>query len=492
MLKHANYFKSFRNHTIGNKLVTPQGKRIVYADWTASGRLYRPIEDFMSQQIGPYIANTHSESNLTGATTTAAYDDAKHVIREHVNAGDTDLVLFGGAGMTAMINKLQRMLGLKSNAPKVAEKPLVLITHMEHHSNQISWQACDVHLEIIPPDENGLPDLAAMEYLLDLYQHVPLKIGSFTACSNVTGIMTPYHKMAEKMHLAGGICLVDFAASAPYVDIDMHPQDNPLGYLDGIFISPHKFLGGPGSSGLMVINQSLVKNAVPDHPGGGTVKWSNPWGEQRYLDNVEAREDGGTPGFLQAIRTALAIKLKNEMTTEKILAREASITEYIYQQLTTLDGLHVLAPNKAARLCVLSFYIDDLHHNLVVKLLNDKFGIQARGGCSCAGTYGHVLLNIDRETSKQITDRIDNGHLQEKPGWVRISFHPINTDSEVKYVIEAIKTIVKQGKKWRLAYLYNPKTAEYVSIKEPKPIALLKRFKTPTKFESLLTLKLTE
>ena len=490
MLKLANYFKQFRHHTIGNHLVTPQGKRVVYADWTASGRLYRPIEDFICNQIGPYVANTHSESNLTGGTTTATYNEAKQVIREHVNASSDDIVLFGGSGMTAMINKLQRMMGLKSGKKTTSEKPLVLITHMEHHSNQISWQECNVHLEVIPPDANGLPDLQAMAYILDLYQHVPLKIGSFTACSNVTGVITPYHKMAEIMHLAGGICLVDFAASAPYVDMNMHPKDQPNSYLDGIFVSPHKFLGGPGSSGMMIINKSLVTKSIPDHPGGGTVAWSNPWGEHRYVDNAEAREDGGTPGFLQAIRTALAIKLKDEMSTAKILERENAINQYMYSQLSDIDGLNVLAPNAKKRLCILSFYLEGLHHNLVVKLLNDKFGIQVRGGCSCAGTYGHHLLNIDREQSKQITDRIDNGDMQAKPGWVRVSFHPTNTDKEVEYVIEAIKSVAANGDKWRLEYLYNPKTAEYVSIREPETEALLNQFKSPTKIKSLLTFNL--
>ena len=220
----------------------------------------------------------------------------------------------------------------------------------------------------------------------------------------------------------GGVCFVDFACSAPYVEINMHPEDEEA-YLDAIFFSPHKFLGGPGTSGVLVFNKKLYKNMIPDCPGGGTVSWTNPWGEHKYIDNIEEREDGGTPGFLQTISTALAIKLKEQMGVDNILEREHELVHFIFRELNTVENIHILAAQHQDRLGVISFYIDQLHYNLGVKLLNDRFGIQTRGGCSCAGTYGHYLLQIDQKKSSEILKKMSCGLTELKPGWVRI-FYP--------------------------------------------------------------------
>ena len=203
--------------------------------------------------------------------------------------------------------------------------------------------------------------------------------------------------------------------------------------------SPHKFLGGPGSTGVLIFDSSLYTNQVPDQPGGGTVAWTNPWGGHRYFEDIESREDGGTPAFLQAMKAALAVKLKEQMGVDKIYQREHEIMRNVFAQLENIPGLHLLAPNHRKRLGVISFYIDHLHYELGVKLLNDRFGIQMRGGCSCAGTYGHYLLNIPQPVSQKITDEIDHGILTDKPGWIRMSIHPILTDQEVQFVCDAVK-----------------------------------------------------
>src|SRR5690606_5291528 len=200
------------------------------------------------------------------------------------------------------------------------------------------------------------------------------------------------------------------------------------------FYSPHKFLGGPGTNGILIFNKKLYSNQVPDHPGGGTVSWTNPWGEHKYLDDIEDREDGGTPGFLQAIKTALATKLKEQMGVKNILEREHQMIDLVFEKLSKIPNLVILADRHRNRLCVISFYIEGLHFNLGVKLLNDVYGIQTRGGCSCAGTYGHYLLHVDYETSHKLTDKITAGDLIEKPGWIRMSLHPTTTDEEVRYV----------------------------------------------------------
>ncbi|MGA2823199.1 MAG: aminotransferase class V-fold PLP-dependent enzyme [Bacteroidales bacterium] len=263
-----------------------------------------------------------------------------------------------------------------------SEKPVVFVTHMEHHSNQTTWYETSADVVVIEPGKNVLIDLNKLEKALIKYKDRKKKIGSFTACSNVTGIRTPYHEMARLMHEYGGLAFIDFAASAPYDEINMHPEE-PMEKLDAIFFSPHKFLGGPGSSGVLVFDSSLYHNRTPDQPGGGTVDWTNPWGEYKYIDNIEIREDGGTPGFLQAIRTALVLELKNQMGITKMHQREKELVSLAFAGLRKVPGLHILADNVDDRLGVISFYIDSIHYNLIVKLLSDRFGIQVRGGCVC-------------------------------------------------------------------------------------------------------------
>jgi selenocysteine lyase/cysteine desulfurase len=338
---------------------------------------------------------------------------------------------------------------------------------MEHHSNQTSWYEVNADVVVIPPDKDLLIDFDAFRNLLEEYKDREFKIGSFSACSNVTGIITPYHQMAKIMHEYGGVCFVDFAASAPYVDMNMHPED-PMEKLDGIFFSPHKFLGGPGTSGVLIFDSSLYKSEIPDNPGGGTVDWTNPWGEYKYLDDIEAREDGGTPGFLQSIRTALCIEVKNQMGTENIHKREAELTKQAFDGLLKIPGIHLLADNVQDRLGIISFYIDNVHFNMVVKLLNDRFGIQVRGGCACAGTYGHFLLDVTHDKSAKITTKINSGDLSEKPGWIRISLHPTMSNKELDFLIDAIDQVAKNHINWAEDYVYNNQTNEFRHKSEPK------------------------
>lgn len=370
--------------------------------------------------------------------------------------------------MTSVVNKFQRILGLKvseniKNFTKIPDevRPVVFISHMEHHSNQTSWLETIAKVEIIPCNSEGLICFESFEKLLIQYKDQPIKIASITACSNVTGIQTDYYKIAKIIHQNGGLCFVDFACSAPYVTIDMHPSDEES-YLDAIFFSPHKFLGGPGSSGVLVFNKKLYKNLIPDNPGGGTVNYTNPWGDHDYVDDIETREDGGTPGFLQTIKTALSIQLKEKMGVENILKREHEINEMVFEKLSKIPNLTVLARQHTTRLGIFSFYIKNVHFNLVVKLLNDRFGIQTRGGCSCAGTYGHFLLHVDQQTSKGIEKQIQEGCLVERPGWIRMSIHPIISTEEVLFVCESIRQVAENHQIWIKDYTYNSSKNEYI------------------------------
>ncbi|MBF8249329.1 MAG: Selenocysteine lyase [Bacteroidetes bacterium] len=384
-----------------------------------------------------------------------------------MNAGPNDALLNVGYGMTAAMNKLQRILGLKIpeqmrdyiSLPE-EQKPVVFVTHMEHHSNHTTWCETVADVHVVKSKADGTVDLDDLRELLEKNKKRKFKIGSFTACSNVTGVETPYHEMAKIMHEHGGVCFVDFAASAPYVDINMHPAD-PLQKLDAITFSPHKFLGGPGTSGVLIFDSNLYELKSPEQPGGGTVLWTNPWGKYKFHPNIEIREDGGTPGFLQAIKAALAVALKEEMGTESMRRREEEIVAAVLGGLRQIPGMHILADNLSHRLGIISFYFNSIHYNLVVKLLNDRFGIQMRGGCSCAGTYGHYLLHVDKFSSKRITDKIDEGDLSAKPGWVRMSIHPTTTDDEVEYILDSLKQIQMNAKNWERDYTYDPHLNEF-------------------------------
>jgi len=479
MISHGSlesYFEPFRENTIGRgqTFCSPSGqKELVYADWTASGRGYRPIESCLQNEVIPFFANTHTQTTVSGTLMTKAYEEAKSIIKEHVHASHDDVLIFCGSGMTSAVNKLQRLLGMslperrmdympggKSLDIEEALKPVVFVTSMEHHSNHVSWLETIATVEIIAQTEAGQVDLKHFERLLLRYTSRRNKIAAVTACSNVTGIQTPYHEMAKLIHAQGGLCFVDFASAAPYVRMDMHPEEADAG-LDAIYFSMHKFLGGPGTPGVLIFNRKIYKNAVPDHPGGGTILYSNPWGAREYIADIESREDGGTPPVLQGIKAAMCIRLKEAMGVENILKREEELLKIAFTRLSAMTNVTILQSNIKKRLGIISFIIKGAHYNLIVRLLNDKFGIQARGGCSCAGTYGHRLLNVDQGWSHKIWQAIRSGDLSSKPGWIRVSLHPTMTDQEIEFILDAIASTASHFREWMRDYDYEASSNEY-------------------------------
>lgn len=479
-----NFFSLFRKNIIGYNqfFESPFGqKKIIYADWTASGRAYQPIEACIQKKIMPFLGNTHTETTVTGTLMSKAYEEAKLIIKKHVHASNDDVLVFCGSGMTSAVNRLQRIMGMriperildymKNQHCKDGEelkdmlldetlRPVVFVTEMEHHSNQLSWLETVATVEIIRCGDNGNVDLAYFKNLLEQFKHRKNKIAAVTACSNVTGIQTPYHEIAKLVHAYGGFSFVDFACSAPYVNIDMHPAERGA-HLDAIYFSPHKFLGGPGTPGVLIFNKKLYTNKVPDQPGGGTVLYTNPWEAREYVTNIEQREDGGTPPFLQGIKAALCIRLKEEMGVENMLKREDEMMQLIFERLSKIKNVEILEGHIKKRLGVISFIVKGAHYNLFVKMLNDRFGIQTRGGCSCAGTYGHRLLHVDKKKSYEILHSIHSGDLLCKPGWVRLSVHPTMTNAEIDFIMDAIELTVCNFSEWMKDYRYDTSCEEY-------------------------------
>lgn len=476
------YFAAFAQQIIGNYqwFDSPYGrKKMLYADWTASGRAYQPLEDAIQEHILPFYGNTHTETTVTGMGMTKAYEQAKTIIKQHVNAGANDSLIFCASGATHAVNKLQRILGLR--IPERVQdyhhhaypytqadeqlQPVVFVTHMEHHSNHTSWLETIAKVVIIDAGETGYPDLVHLGQLLEEHKARKYKIAAVTACSNVTGMHTPYHAIAKMLHAYGGWCFVDFAAAAPYTAIDMHPREKGA-YLDAIYFSGHKFLGGPGAAGVLIFNHRLYNNQVPDQPGGGTVFYSNPWNRHCFTDDIEQREDGGTPPIIAAIRIAMCIRLKESMGIERIAAREKELTDIVYHRMQNISNCTLLEARNKNRLSIFSFIIHNAHHHLFVKILNDRFGVQSRGGCSCAGTYGHYLLNVNKEQSRKILQSLRKGNMAAKPGWVRISLHPVMSNAMVQQVMDAVEATAVNYATWAADYWYDNAAQQYRHITE--------------------------
>jgi selenocysteine lyase/cysteine desulfurase len=421
----------------------------------------------------PRYANTHTESSGTGLQTTRLREDARRIVRESVGGTEDDVVLFCGSGSTAAIDRLIGVLQIRLPADldaryhladhiPAAERPVVFIGPFEHHSNELPWRESIADLVQIPEDADGHIDVAVLERELKRYADRPLKIGSFSAASNVTGIVTDTCRIADLLHRYDALSIWDFAAAGPYVDIDMHPKcaEHPAADKDAIFLSPHKFIGGPGTPGVLVAARKLFTNTVPVVPGGGTVAYVNP-AEHRYLTDPEHREEGGTPAIIESIRAGLVFGLKEAVGVDVIRANEDRLLHRAVTAWTAEPAIEILGNLAAERLSIVSLVIRRpggryLHHNYVVALLNDLFGIQARGGCSCAGPYGHRLLGIDLDRSHEFEREIAHGCEGIKPGWIRVNFNYFISDTVADYIIEAVRIVARDGWKLLRDYRFDP------------------------------------
>jgi selenocysteine lyase/cysteine desulfurase len=484
--------QALRDQVIGmdSVLSTPFGKRLmVYCDYTASGQSLDFVEQYIQRLCGGY-ANTHTEDDATGRTTSRLLAEAEALIKQAVNAGPHGRFIACGTGATGAIDRLQHLLGVAlapaSRARLAASvesafgagagqrlrehlsqrQPVVLVGPYEHHSNEVSWRQGLATVVTVALDRDGGVDLEHLGSLLrdPAFAGRPL-IGSFSAASNVTGMLTPVHEIAALLHRHGAHACFDFAASAPYVEINMNPEGE--GWLDAVALSPHKFLGGPGASGVLVFNERLYRHDLPPTVGGGgTVDYVSP-SDQDFIADIETREKAGTPGILQTLRAALAFEVKRAVGVETIAKREQEFLEQVFQHWTESEGIEILGNrDPRRRIGIVSFIVRDprgghLHPKFVTALLSDLFGIQSRAGCSCAGPYGHRLLGVDSARSDQYRAWVARGYHGIKPGWCRIGLHYVMDCTDVRFVIDAVRFIASDGYRFLPWYNFDPLTGAW-------------------------------
>ena len=440
-IKTPDCLKDLRDGLIGEGVSIPALNGhvpLVYADYVASGRALRQVEAFIGDHVLPFYANTHTEDSFCGRYTGALREEARATIARLTNAGSDCATIFAGSGATAGINRLVSLLGVKEAANSV-----IFIGPYEHHSNILPWRESATNVIEIPETAEGGPDLEVLEAALMEHAEADLKIGSFSAASNVTGVITNTDPVTRLLRSHGALSVWDYAGGGPYLEIDMNGGEPK----DAVVISPHKFPGGPGASGVLIVRKSVLRGDRPTWPGGGTVAFVSPWTHE-YLDDPVAREEAGTPNIVGDIRAALVFLVKDAVGHDVISTREAELNSMACETWSNNPYMTLLGTNVAHRLPIFSFLVSDwaggnIHYADVTRKLSDIYGIQTRGGCACAGPYGHRLLDVDQPHSESLHRQLSAGDLAVKPGWVRLNFSYLMDDKTAQYIIQSVDELTR-------------------------------------------------
>lgn len=434
---------------------------LVYADYVASGRALRQVEDFVTEKVLPYYANSHTEASYCGSYVTRMRREARAEIARVTGATQDDTVIFAGSGATAGLNRLVSLLGIEG-----ASDPVVFLGPYEHHSNILPWRESKAKVVEIPEAHDGGIDLDALHRALKEHASSDLKIGSFSAASNVTGILTDPDPISLLLHAHGALSIWDYAGGAPYLPIDM--GGNGAARKDAVVVSPHKFPGGPGASGVLIVNQEAVRRRCPSWPGGGTVSFVSPWSHE-YSNDLAAREEAGTPNVIGDIRAALVFLVKEAVGQAEIEAKEEHFTNIARKSWANNPHLTLLGHPTASRLPIFSFLVTGstgapVHQQLFTRMLSDIYGIQARGGCACAGPYAHRLLEIDQDASDELFDDLKAGKEMRKPGWVRLNFSYLMSDETAQYVIDSVNELSCNAEEMAEQYSVDQSTARFKAL----------------------------
>ncbi|SHF10456.1 Selenocysteine lyase/Cysteine desulfurase [Ruegeria intermedia] len=456
----ATHNSTLRDGLIGENVLIPGlhgDVPLVYADYVASGRALRQVEDFVARHVLPFYANSHTEASYCGSYMTRLRREARAEIARIVGARGDDAVIFTGSGATAGLNRLVSLMGVQE-----ADRPVVLIGPYEHHSNILPWRESKAQVIEIPEGPEGGPDMAVLEQTLIEHSDSDLVIGSFSAASNVTGVITDPDPVTRLLKRHGARAVWDYAGGGPYLLMDMGPDDARK---DAIVVSPHKFPGGPGASGVLIVNRGAVRRTCPSWPGGGTVSFVSPW-RHDYSTDLATREEAGTPNVIGDIRAALAFIVKDAVGTDEIARREALYNRMALDGWRDNPNLTLLGVDHPHRLPIFSFLVRDttgqpVHQQLFTRMLSDIYGIQARGGCACAGPYAHRLLGIDKAASEALHVALSAGEEMKKPGWVRLNFSYMMTEDTVQFIIDSVNDLSRRTQEYAPFYAVDPATARF-------------------------------
>jgi selenocysteine lyase/cysteine desulfurase len=425
---------------------------MVYADYVASGRALHQVERFVLEEVLPYYANSHTEASFCGAFMTRMRREARQVIAELCGAGDRHAVIFTGAGATSGLNRLVKLFGIEETLAR-GGRVRIITGPYEHHSNILPWRETGAEIIEIAEHPSGGADLGDLEAALSDRGN-DLTICTMSAASNITGITANVETITGMAKAAGAKMIWDYAGAGPYVPIRMTPAKGVE--IDAIVVSPHKFIGGPGASGILIVRRDGLDRRKPSWPGGGTVKFVSPRGHD-YADSLEAREEAGTPDVVGDIRAALAFIVKDAIGEEAMARRNAALTAQAFAAWRDVPNLQLLGLAAPCRLPIFSFRVADgkggfVHQQLITRMLSDRFGIQARGGCACAGPYVHRLLSIDDAQSEAIRQAILSGDELKKPGFTRLNFSVLLTDAKVRFILDAVAQLAADATRFAADY----------------------------------------